>query len=538
MIVKVLLYISVPVMEIKRALILTFFLSSVFLFAQNPKITQVEDADEHFKHGNYFAAIPVYIAELKKEPDNAKIKYKLGVCYLNTRLNREEAIVMLTAASKDPKIEEDVWINLGKAYHLNNRLEQAIEAFDKFADLKPKRAAEVERNIEQCENAVKFMKKPGNVSFQNLGKEINSSEPDYYPFIDKDEMYLVFTSRRKENMGGKKVEMDGYRSSDIYQSNLDGHGKWTAARNAGKGVNTNLDEQVTGLRSDGMEMYVYLDHIDKFGDIYISARKDQITDFGKAKIVDPVINDKVETSGCVSEDGNVLIFARREGMDENSDLYMSRRLPSGKWGIPQKLPESINSPYNEDVPYLSIDMQTLYFSSDGPGSMGGYDLFKSTWNQKTNTFSKPENLGYPINSTDDDRSICVTQDNRLAYVSAFRPNGFGDLDIYRIKFEDAEPVSVIYTGQFFMGDTIPANQPTSYAIEITVTNTVTNFEYTFTPHTKTGRYIMALPAGNYKLVTHSKGFVRYKEDLLVSDMGKINLERSKDILLRKSTKKQ
>lgn len=234
-------------MKIKNVLIPIFLLSCVYLFSQPAKMTQVEDADEHFKHGNYFAAILVYIAELKKDPDNSRIKYKLGICYLNTRLDREQAVVMLEAASKDPKLEEDVWMNLGKACHLTNRLEQAMDAFDKFTDLKPKRASEVERNIEQCENAIKMMRKPGNVSFQNLGKEINSSEPDYYPFIDKDEMYLVFTSRRKENMGGKKVEMDGYRSSDIYQSNLDAHGKWIAARNAGKGVNTNLDEQVTGL---------------------------------------------------------------------------------------------------------------------------------------------------------------------------------------------------------------------------------------------------------------------------------------------------
>lgn len=524
-------------MQFKNLIILGFFVSS-YGFSQPAKFTTIEDADEHFKHGNYFAAIPVYKSELKKEPDDARIKYKLGVCYLNTRINREEAVAMLEAASKDPKLDEDVWMDLGKAYHLTNRLEDAISAFEKFSELKPKRAPEVERNIEQCENAQKMMKKPVNVSFQNLGKEINSSEPDYYPFIDKDEMFLVFTSRRKENLGGKKVEMDGYRSSDIYQSTLDDNGRWQAAKNAGKNVNTNLDEQVTGLRSDGMEMYVYLDHIDKFGDIYISARKDALADFGKVKVMDPVVNSKIETSGCLSENGETFIFARREKMSDNSDLYMSRRLPSGKWGIPQKLPETINSAYNEDMPYLSYDGQTLYFASDGMNSIGGYDLFRSHWNQRTNTFSPPENLGFPINSTDDDRSICVTQDNRLAYVSAYRPNGFGDLDIYRIKFEDSEPVSVIYTGQFFMGDTIPANQPGSYSIEITVTNTATNFEYTFVPHSKTGRYVMALPAGNYKLVTHAKGYVRHKEDLVVSDMGKINMERSKNIVLKKSSKSQ
>lgn len=522
-------------MNTLKALIL-FLLIGSSLFSQTKNPGSIEDAEDHIKHGNYLFAIPIFKSELKKDPGSSKIKYQLGLCYLNTRIDRLEAITYLEDASKDPKIDEEVWLNLGKAYHINNKLEEAITAFEKYGTLKPKNQVESERLIEQCENAIKFMKKPTNVSFQNLGKEINSSEPDYYPFIDKDEMFLVFTSRRKENMGGKKIEIDGYRSSDIYQSNLDGNGNWTAAKGVGRNLNTNLDEQVTGLRSDGMEMYVYLDHIDKFGDIYISNRKDATSEFAKARICDPAINGKIETSGCVSEDGSVMIFARREKISESSDLYMSRKLPSGKWGLPQKLPETVNSPYNEDVPYLSYDGETLYFASDGHNTMGGYDLFKTHWDQKTNKFSEPVNLGFPINSTDDERSICVTQDNRLAYVSAFRPNGFGDLDIYRIKFEDTEPISVIYTGQFFMGDTIPANQPKDYNITITVTNTVTNYEYSFVPHSKTGRYVMALPSGEYKMVTHAKGFVRYKENLTVSDMGKINLERQKNIVLKKSSK--
>ena len=168
--------------------------------------------------------------------------------------------------------------------------------------------------------------------------------------------------------------------------------------------------------------------------------------------------------------------------------------------------------------------------------MGGYDLFKSEWNSETNTFSKPVNLGYPINSTDDDRSICVTQDNRFAYVSAFRPSGVGDLDIYRIKFEDQEPVSAKYTGQFFLGDSSHTAQK-NYDVKVTVVNTKTNYEYMYVPHSKTGRYVMALPAGTYRLTTYAKGYARHKEDLIVSDMGRVNLEREKDIYLRKLKKK-
>jgi tetratricopeptide (TPR) repeat protein len=520
-------------MKLKTALILFLFLTCRTVRSQPAKWTQVEDADEHFKHGNFFKAIEVYKIELKKDPDNIKIRYKLGICYLHTRINREESISYLEQASKNPKTDEDVWLYLGEAYHINYRLEEAQACYEKFKTLNPKSADVADRHIQQCANAAALIQNPTSVTFQNLGKEINSSEPDYNPFIDQDEMFLVFTSRRKENIGGKKVEVDGYRSSDIYQSNSI-NGKWSTARNAGRGVNSNLDEQVVGLRSDGCEMYMYLDHIDKFGDLYVSVRKDTSLDFGKPKIYDKSVNEKIETSGCVNEEGNLMIFARREDVNSTSDLYLSRKLPGGEWGIPQKLPDIVNSPYNEDSPYLSYDGKTLYFASDGLNSMGGYDIFKSRWDQRSNTFSKPENLGYPINSTDDDKSICVTSDNRLAYVSAFRPNGCGDLDIYRIRFDDAEPVCVIYVGQVFMGDTLPHHQPKHYAVNITVTNSATDYEYTFVPNSKTGRYVMALPAGNYRLNTQAIGYKVFHEDLQVSDMGKVNMERQKNLVLKKN----
>jgi tetratricopeptide (TPR) repeat protein len=520
-------------MKIKHALIFFSLLNCFALYCQPAKWTLIEDAEEHFKHRNYLMAINVYKTELKKDPDNIKIKYRLGVCYLNTRINREEAIAYLEEASKSAKIEEEVWLYLGEAYHLNYRFEEALEAYEKFKNLKPKLLDVANRHIEQCKNAIKLVQTPSRVTFQNLGSKINSSEPDYNPFIDQDEMFLAFTSRRKENVGGKKIEVDGYRSSDIYLSNIE-NGHWNSARNAGRGVNSNLDEQVVGLKSHGLEMFMYLDHIDKFGDLYVTTRKDTMNDFSKPRKYDEMINEKIETSGCVNEDGDLMIFARREDLNDFSDLYMSRKLPGGNWGIPVRLPDEVNSPYNEEFPYLSYDGHTLYFSSDGHNSMGGYDLFKTTWDQKSNTFTQPVNLGYPINSTDDDKSICVTRDNRLAYVSAFRQNGFGDLDIYRVKFEDKEPVSVIYTGKVFLGDSVASHQPKHYAVNIAVTNTATNYEYTFVPHSKTGRFVMALPAGNYRISTQAMGYQVHKEEMNVSDMGKINLERTKNLLLKKN----
>ncbi|MEO6306033.1 MAG: hypothetical protein ABIP51_22995, partial [Bacteroidia bacterium] len=441
------------------------------------------------------------------------------------------AIKYFEEYSNDDKSDADVWIDLGRAYLLNNRIDDAISAFEKFKALKPKETDKVKRYLENCENAARLISGPTNVTFQNLGKEINSDEPDYYPFVSADETILAFTSRRKENVGGKKVEMDGYHSSDVYYSKIESS-NWVKAVNAGKNINGALDEQVVGMRPDGLELYLYLDHIDKFGDLYVSARKDQTTEFPKPKLCDPIINTKIETSGCLNEGGNIMVFARRENVNANSDLYVCKKLPNGKWGPAQKLPPSINSPYNEDFPYLSNDCAILYFASEGHNSMGGYDLFKTEWNVEENKFSEPQNLGYPINSTDDDRNICVTPDDRVAYISAFRPGGFGDLDIYRIKFNENDQISKIFVGQIYFSDTLAKNKPKNYTVSMIVTNAQNKVEYNFTPHSKTGRFVMSLPAGFYKLSVVSAGYVDYKEEITISDFGKVDIEKNRNFILK------
>ncbi|MBK9285547.1 MAG: PD40 domain-containing protein [Sphingobacteriaceae bacterium] len=518
----------------KFSYIIIFLLAASFSFAQKKGFgpPTVDDADEHFKHDNYLMAIPIYRSELKKDPKNNKIRLKLGICYIRTKISREEPIKYLEQYVKDPKCEEEGWLHLGKAYHLNNRINDAITAYEKYKTLKPKKAEEADRLIEQCKNAEKFINNPVNVAFQNLGKDVNSDEPDYYPFVSSDENFLVFTSRRKEGIGGKKVEVDGYHPSDIFISNVE-NGKWGKAQNIGRNINGSMDEQAVGLKSDGLELYVYEDHIDKFGDLYISTRKDTKTDFSKPKICDPLINEKIETSGCLSEDGMTMFFARRDKVESTSDIYVCRKLPNNKWALPQKLPEIINTKYNEDFPYLLNDGVTLYFASEGHNSMGGYDLFRTTWNIENNTFSKPENLGFPVNSTDDDRNICVTPDDRVAYISAFRNGGQGDLDIYRIKFNDHDQLARLYVGKVFYGDSLSPNQPKNVAVQIFATNKKTKYEYLYTPHTKTGRFVMNLPVGKYAIRVIAEGYEEYTDDISISDIGKTESYNYINYVLRK-----
>ncbi len=488
-------------------------LNSISVFAQTSKHYEIEDADEHFKHNNFIMALPIYKELLKKDKNNFEVNYKIAQCYLNTHINKSEAIKHLELCSKDQKASPEVWQKLGQAYRLSNKIELAITAFGKFKQLDPKKKKIADREIEICNNAVNFILEPRNCSFTNLGKDINSEFADYYPFISQDESFLAFTTRRKGQTAAR-VEVDGYYASDIYMSNVE-NGKWKKAENMGTKINSSLDEQVVGLKADGSEMQIYIDHIDKYGDLYSATKKNGL--WLKYIPYNEIINEKIEHSGAISADGNTLFFVRGENRESQTDIYMCRKLPNGMWGAPFKLGPEINSEYHEDFPYLSSDGVTLYFSSEGHNTMGGFDLFKSNWNSETNTWTKAENLGYPLNTTDDDRSISLTPDNRVAYISACRAGGQGDLDIYRVKLKDETQKMTLYLGYITLGDSL--NPPKDYVANITAINPTNNEEFTFAPNPINGKFVMALTSGSYNITVSADGYADYKDTVFIPEIG-------------------
>ena len=276
-------------------------------------------------------------------------------------------------------------------------------------------------------------------------------------------------------------------------------------------------------------MLIYIDHIDKFGDIYSTVKKNGA--WVKYVPFPESINKEIEHSASISSDGNTLVFVRSEDRESPTDIYICRKLPNGNWSPPFKLGNEINTPYQEDFPYLSPDGITLYFSSEGHNTMGGFDLFKSTWNPDENTWTPAENLGYPINTTDDDRSISLTTDNRAGYISALRSGGQGDLDIYRIRFNDVDQKLTIFLGNIALGDSL--NKPKDYIVNILVINTITKEEFSFVPNPNNGKLIMALPAGKYDIEVTADGYAELKDKLTVSDIGVIISEEKKNYKLAK-----
>ncbi len=519
----------------KHPLILLLIFICIKAFSQEldnklmPKFLKAEDL---FDAGNFLSAVPLYKEILNKAPSNKYVMAKLAICYIKTRNNREESVKLLEKLVESKDIDPKLWYYLGKAYHLSNKLGDAITAFENYKTfkLKKKDMEDVNRQIEMCKNAKQLMQYPVNVSFTNLGKEINTEFPEYYPFVDENETILIFTSRRKNNVGGGKIESDGYRPSDVWMSRAENN-KWAKPISAGKEVNTRYDEMGVFLDPTGNTMLVYVDRGgDKFGDIYMTPKNKQSL-FGKLKLLPEIINDpeKIELSACFNRDSTVYFFVRKDKLNTTSDIYVVKKLPNRQWGTPQKLAEQINTIYNEDFPYIAPDGVTFYFASEGHNSMGGYDIFKSIYDPETGQFTPAENLGYPINSTDDDMGICITKNKKVGYVSAYRSTGFGDLDIYRLKFLDEEQASKIFQGQVFVKDT---THTMNTQIMIIAANKQNNEEYTFSTKNN-GEFIMALQEGEYTIHVNVDGYAEYKKDIKVSDIGNIEEEEIKIILQSK-----
>jgi hypothetical protein len=352
-----------------------------------------------------------------------------------------------------------------------------------------------------------------NVTFENLGKGINTAYEDYNPFISADEKKLVFTSRRKGNMGGF-IEDLGMYSADVYWS-VWKDTAWTKAKSCGAAINTEWDEEAVGLSADGNMAFIYLDNTEASGDIAISALKGKT--WQKAILLtSPVNTNEYESSACITADGEAIYFtSERKDTKGGRDLYQARRKGNNEWGPAVNLGDVINTKEDEDAPFISMDEKTLYFSSKGHNSMGGFDIFRSTFDESTGSWTQPVNIGYPINNADDNVFFSMTGDQRHAYVSAMREGGMGDKDIYRITYNDTmdHPFLALISG------TVASNQNAKVELsKVTLARKTDNETViTYKPASSGNDFILAAGPGEYKLTVEGVNFLPYSETITIAN---------------------
>jgi outer membrane protein OmpA-like peptidoglycan-associated protein len=531
----------------KLILICTALLSINSVSAQNEIKgfdQKFERAIESYNAGNYFEALPLFLELEKSDTSNANVNYLVGECYLKARNLKAKALPYLERAIKS--VSADYKKNsssersapvlayklLGDGYHIHSKFDKAINAYELYAakmlELKSKDSENQKdaiRKIEMCRTAKILIASPQKVKIENLKSALNSPYGDYSPVITADQSAMIFTSRRKESTGGKTYDGGRYYE-DIYISYYK-DSSWTTAENIGSPINTDENEASVGLSPDGQEILIYKDD-NGDGNIY-STKLDGDVWSDPVKLNSNVNSKNWEPSAFISADGQTIYFTSdRPGGFGKRDLYVSKMNSNGDWAKAENMGSTINTAFDEDAPFIHPDGVTLFFSSNGHKTMGGFDVFYSTLSPESGKWLAPVNVGYPINSPDDDIFYVVSADKTKAYYSSFKEGGLGEKDNYVITFLEAQKAQLALLKGLVKDD----QGLVAKNVIITVTdNESGKIMGVYRPNKKTGQYLFVLPSGkNYNIAYEAEGFLFYSENREIAKQTNFYAEQ-KDIQL-------
>ncbi|MFN6944018.1 MAG: OmpA family protein [Cytophagaceae bacterium] len=502
-------------------LFLCFLLFSSFLtqevFSQSKEIKNLEkEAKLSYKLEEYSGALEFYLKLDSLSPNNPEYLAQIGRCYLFSH-PKTKSLQYLERAKSLGYNANFLDMHLGRAYHFNHKFDMAIKSYETAKkSMNPKKDAEnikiADRLIAQCKTGIELMANPLKVTIENIGPTINSPYPDYAAVISADEQVLIFTSRRPNTTGGKRDEYTGDYFEDIYISYKDTSGEWGTPKNIGSNINTPGHDASIALSPDGQTLFIYKD--DGNGDIFYSILEGD--KWSNPKTMGGNINTprSWEPSASISADEKTLFFTSdRPGGLGGRDLYISKRQANGQWSEPKNLGPNVNTEYDDDAPFIHPDGKTLYFSSKGHKGMGGFDIFTVEYFAETDSFSTPVNLGYPINTADDDIFFVWSADGSRGYFSSIREEGYGEKDIYVVSRPKPKVSLIVLKGKVYS----EKNDNTPIGAMITVTDNETNeIVAVFNSNSHTGRYTVIIPPGkNYGISVEAPGYLNFSENVFI-----------------------
>jgi Tol biopolymer transport system component len=422
-----------------------FICFSLAGFAQKNVLEKSEEqikmfnAQQKFYAGDYSGAMAIYKDLLSEKPKDANLTGRIAECYYMMGQYPEALENAETAKSIDEKAYENTSLILGKIYHQNEKLDEALAEFNFYKTLvgegKKAEESEINNHINQVVTAKELISKPVDVKIENLGENINSEQDDKAPMVSADGKTLIFTSRRPGKTSALDKEGDGKYFEDIYVSHWDTLKKtWGDAELIPGSINTEGHDACTSISPDGKYIYIYKNDIEgesRGGDIYVS-KLSSSGKWGAAKTMGKPINTTYfEGGGCISPDGKTFYFiSERPGGFGHADIYLIKKESRSEWGKPENIGADINTPEDEGGLFLAPDGKTLFFTSKGHNSMGGYDIFKTV--NENGKWSKPVNLGYPINTISNDLCFSLAIDAKTGYFTSDRKGGLGERDIYKV----------------------------------------------------------------------------------------------------------
>jgi len=454
-------------MKIIKTTSLIFLLSlSYAVIASNDKDKSLLDNDNNYSSDyktkytlaeNYISAekyqdaINILLQLDSMIPQNANVNYYLGLCYLNSTNEKSKAITFLNKAITkiSPNYKSsysqaaaplNTYYLLGQAYHINGKYEEAIGAFkeykNKLIKKDPAIIKDVDYNIESCQSAIKLSKNPRSLKVELFNPDINTKYADCSIATSADHSILIFATSPLSK--AKNAKSKGFQ--ELYITAYNSKSKqWLKPAKIEDELKSIATENTFSSSSNKKDVFINKDN-DGNKDIYnvkfTSNKEKCILDWSDVQKVTGNVNSKFnETNACLNADGSTMYFVSdREGGFGGKDIWASEKLSDGTWGKPYNLGSKINTPKDEESPFMLSDGATLYFSSKGHNTMGGYDVFFTTLSDD-GFWSNSENVGYPINTPLDDLYYIVTPDEKNAFYSSSKLNGIGDTDIYFVEFE-------------------------------------------------------------------------------------------------------
>jgi len=436
----------------------------------------------------------------------------LGDLYTKQRKYIEAAKNYRTAVKLDSLFFKPVFFTLANAELMSGDYSKALIHYKVYLEqdgMSAKNRIVAGRNLKNCEFAINAIKSPVLFNPESVGAAINSPDDEYWPSLTADGQKMMFT---RQQAPGKQSTY-GPSQEDFYIS-LNANNVWQKSFSAGAPLNTSQNEGAQTLSSNGNYMYfTACDRPSGFGscDIYFSSYND-----GKwsepSNVGSPVNTKSWESQPSISADGKTLYFSSsRPGGFGGKDLWYSRLSDKNIWTKAVNMGERINSDGDEMSPFIHFDGKTLYFSSDGKVGMGGFDIYFSRMNDDS-TWTEPQNLGYPINTYNDELGLIIEAAGQKAYFSSVRDKSNGK-DIFSFNlYESARPNSVSYMkGKVFDKETGKLLKADYELINLSTGKTTIKSTTDLT-----GNFLVCLPSGyNYGINVSKAGYLFYSESFML-----------------------
>lgn len=471
-------------------------------------------ADILFEEGNYLRAFVIYDSLWDLRPTDQYLQFRTGACSVFKSTGRTKAFEILKEL-KDNKAFPEVLFYMARAKHFEYQFEEAIKLYDEY--LVTTKASGTQRiktleYIENCKNGIELMKRKMALSLSILTPPSNASNSQYSPVISTDGKHLYYTNRGPESSGelmddkNKKRDFGSYYEDIFVAENAEGNDqmKFDEGRSIGPIINSPIrHEAPMSLSYDQKMMFIYLSGEKESEDIYVSYKVSDTAWTAPKKLAGGVNTPHYEGHAFLAKDGKTLFYSSdKPGGYGGRDIYKATMKEDSTFTNFENLGPKINTSFNEDCPYIYKN-GSMYFASEAHGSMGGFDIFYIKYDSAANEWQEPINLGYPINTTDDDRFYYITDDGKWGYFSSARASGENLHDIYRIRPGTFERLNsmVLLVGTVFIDEV-----PSSALVKIMDSQTG-DVLATLVSDTNTGEFIFSLlPGKKYKISLLADGF--------------------------------